>query len=125
MPLMRLMLYSCREVSGLVSLSFDKNLSLFQKMRLSMHLSMCKLCKRHSNQLHFLQNHIKEHKEQLGSLTLPVKTKKKITTITEMNPRSNPPAIKALKAKIAAKTATMRHIVRSLADLLQKDVLLV
>lgn len=78
MPLMRLMLYSCREVSGLVSLSFDKNLSLFQKIRLSMHLSMCKLCKRHSTQLHFLHNHIKEHKEQLASLTLPVETKKKI-----------------------------------------------
>ncbi len=82
MSIMRPLMFSCKDVSGLLSLSFDKELSFGQKMRLKMHLRMCKLCARHKKQLSFihdfLHNGLQDQHEALASKTLPTETKEQI-----------------------------------------------
>ncbi len=79
---MRLVMFSCKDVSDLVSLSFDKKLSISQTMRLKMHLSMCKLCARHEEQLSFLHDFLHNNQEDrhqhLSSKKLSTATKEKI-----------------------------------------------
>jgi predicted anti-sigma-YlaC factor YlaD len=46
---------SCKEVTHLLSESQDRKLTLSEKMRLEMHLAMCKGCKNFKGQMNFLR----------------------------------------------------------------------
>lgn len=45
---------SCKEVTELLSQSIERRLSLRERMRLRMHLFMCKACSRFKRQMEFL-----------------------------------------------------------------------
>jgi hypothetical protein len=47
---------SCKEVSRLVSDSLDRELSIWQRMQVRMHLMMCRFCSRFRRQTLFLRD---------------------------------------------------------------------
>ncbi len=47
---------SCKDVSRLVSESLDHRLPLWQRMRVRMHLAMCRFCSRFRRQTVFLRD---------------------------------------------------------------------
>lgn len=49
------LLPSCKEAARLQSEALDKKLSLLQRIGLRLHLTMCKLCKRYSQQIRYLR----------------------------------------------------------------------
>jgi hypothetical protein len=57
---------SCREASRLQSEALDKKLSLFQRIGLSLHLLICKWCRRYGRQIRFLRCAAHEHPENLS-----------------------------------------------------------
>lgn len=59
-------LFSCKEVSQFVSESLDKkSLSLWTRMRLWMHLGMCRLCYRLRRNLIRIDREVKQFAEQV------------------------------------------------------------
>lgn len=52
---MRHWIFSCKKVSGMISESMDRQLSLSQRMGIRFHLMMCKLCTRYQKQLLFIR----------------------------------------------------------------------
>lgn len=52
---------SCKEVTHLLSESQDRKLTLSEKMRLEMHLAMCKGCTNFKSQLRFLRDACKQY----------------------------------------------------------------
>ena len=52
---MRHWIFSCKQVTGMISESMDSKLSLSQRMGIRFHLMMCKLCTRYQKQLHFIR----------------------------------------------------------------------
>ena len=48
------MIYSCREVSRLVSESLDRKLTLKERIGLRIHLFICEFCRRYEKQIAFL-----------------------------------------------------------------------
>ena len=57
-------MYSCKEVTELISRSHDQNLGLRQKLGLYIHLSMCKLCSQHKKQMAFLKQLLDKNTQQ-------------------------------------------------------------
>jgi len=58
---------SCEEISKLVSESFEQKISLWKRLNLRFHLSMCRLCRRfHKDLVHLNQEskHIAEQFEK-------------------------------------------------------------
>ncbi|HIP38965.1 MAG TPA: zf-HC2 domain-containing protein [Desulfocapsa sulfexigens] len=53
---MRHWLFSCKKITALISLSMDKELSLYQRMGIRFHLMMCVLCRRYRKQLFFIRS---------------------------------------------------------------------
>ena len=58
---------SCKEVSRLLSASMERKLSLWERIGLSFHLSMCKLCKGFSKDLQQLREAARRHAENSES----------------------------------------------------------
>ncbi len=57
-------MYTCKQVTGLISQSLDHKLSFRQKIGMYLHLSMCKLCSRHKKQMAFLKQLLDLNKKQ-------------------------------------------------------------
>ena len=55
---------NCEEVSRLVSQSMEQKLSLWRRVNLWLHLSMCKLCSGFAKELRQLQTAARRHAEQ-------------------------------------------------------------
>ena len=78
MDFLHRIIYSCKEASALFSFSLDNKLSFTQKVRLSMHHSMCKFCNRHQNQLQTLHDLLaKKVKDQEEDLSITLSEEKK------------------------------------------------
>src|SRR4051812_22222080 len=60
------LLPSCRDASGLQSEALDKPLSFSKRFGLSLHLLICKWCRRYGKQIGFLRNAAHEHPEKLS-----------------------------------------------------------
>jgi hypothetical protein len=60
------LLPSCREASRLQSEALDKNLSFSKRFGLSLHLLVCKWCRRYGKQVRFLREAAHEHPEDLA-----------------------------------------------------------
>ncbi len=60
------MLLSCRDASRLQSEALDKELSLSKRLGLSLHLVICKWCRRYGKQIRFLRHAAHEHPENLS-----------------------------------------------------------
>ncbi len=59
---------TCKEVTEMVSNKLDRKLSLIERLKLKLHLMICKHCKSYANQLNFihaLSNRADEHIEAL------------------------------------------------------------
>ena len=52
-------MYTCKEVTQMVSESLDRNLPLRQRMGIRLHLFMCKLCSRFRKQLLMLREAVR------------------------------------------------------------------
>jgi predicted AAA+ superfamily ATPase len=57
---------SCRDASRLQSEALDKKLSLSKRFGLSLHLMICKWCRRYGKQIRFLRDAAHEHPENLS-----------------------------------------------------------
>jgi hypothetical protein len=60
------LLCSCRDASRLQSEALDKELSFFQRLGLSLHLLICKWCRRYGKQIRFLRGVAHDHSENLS-----------------------------------------------------------
>jgi len=60
------LLPSCRDASRLQSEALDKELSLSKRFGLSLHLLVCKWCRRYGKQIQFLRDAAHEHSENLS-----------------------------------------------------------
>ncbi len=47
---------SCKQVSELVSESHDRHLSRGERLRVRLHLMLCKLCRRYQRQIRFIEH---------------------------------------------------------------------
>ena len=56
---------NCKEVSRLLSASMERKLSLWERVGLWFHLSMCKLCKGFSRDLEQLREAARRHAENI------------------------------------------------------------
>ena len=52
---MKYWMFNCNKVSRLLSESFDREMSLFQKAGLRFHFLMCRICSRYADQLKILR----------------------------------------------------------------------
>ena len=57
---------SCRDASRLQSEALDKELSFSKRLGLSLHLLICKWCRRYGKQIRFLRDAAHEHPENLS-----------------------------------------------------------
>ena len=75
---------NCRDVSVLVSESLDRKLTIWQKMNLWMHLSMCKLCSRFRKDIVHLDSEARRlaqesERDQLDQdITLPAEARERL-----------------------------------------------
>lgn len=73
---------SCKEASKLVSESLDLRLPLKTRLRLRLHLSMCRICTAYYRQLHFLRRVIgvlPDHVEAVNPEPLSEEAKQRIS----------------------------------------------
>ena len=59
------MFLSCKEASRLVSESLDRELSLYQRLTLRLHLVLCYLCARYEKHLLLIRNAVSEDSSSL------------------------------------------------------------
>jgi hypothetical protein len=52
---MKYWMFNCKKVTQLLSEALDRNLPLYQRMGMRIHLMMCKFCSRYKEQLLFLR----------------------------------------------------------------------
>lgn len=57
---------TCKEVTRLQSEAMDRRLSLFERLGLRLHLSLCKWCRRYGEQLRFLRSAARDCGEHEG-----------------------------------------------------------
>ena len=75
-------MFNCREVTRLVSESLDRELPLYQRIGLRIHLLMCKFCGRYRKQLLILRETIRSHamydEEADSSVSLTPESRKRM-----------------------------------------------
>jgi hypothetical protein len=85
---------NCRETAELLSQSLEKNLSLWTRIKIRIHLMMCAFCIRFKKQMDFLHRTISDSREELNSLPLasvsdmPEDLKKRIQANLQQHPGS-------------------------------------
>lgn len=57
-------MFNCRDISDLISRSYDEPLPLRVRMGIKIHLMMCRLCTRYKNQLDLIQDALEIIKSQ-------------------------------------------------------------
>lgn len=69
---------NCRDVARIVSDSMDHPLPLTQKLKVRIHLAMCKYCARFAKQMHFLRKICQEQAEPPSDAALPDEARHRI-----------------------------------------------
>lgn len=79
------MMYNCREMVDFVSMELDRKLPLFVRMRMAMHLSMCKNCRNYRDQISHVEKLIETYysEETFEMLTLSDEIKSSIESTIE------------------------------------------
>lgn len=60
-------MFSCRKASYLISESYERELTLYERFSLRFHLCICTWCRRFRRQVSFLQEVFQKHQELLDS----------------------------------------------------------
>ncbi len=81
----------CREISELVSESMERELPFSLRVRVWMHLAMCRMCFRFASQVRFLRRAVHEHPDRLAP------------------PSDSPDAVLPEQARIRIKAALRDH----------------
>jgi len=79
------MKHACKRVSQLTSESFERELSLTEKIQLKLHFAMCGLCRNYHQSLKMMANifkHIREH-DLKQDVQLPAEAKLRIQSVLE------------------------------------------
>ena len=79
---------SCKQASQIISQSLDRPLAMRERFALSLHLFICKYCKRFSQHMQCLRVAIKQMVvsiEDDNTIEMPVEAKKRITNLAEAN----------------------------------------
>lgn len=63
---MRHWVFSCKQTTGKISESMDRQLPLSQRMGIRFHLMMCKLCTRYQKQLLFIRETLRYDADSRG-----------------------------------------------------------
>ena len=58
---------SCRDVTNLISQSFDRDLPFLIRIELRIHLLMCRFCREYFKQLRIIRNIIKNFNDRIES----------------------------------------------------------
>src|SRR5438034_5177946 len=72
---------TCPEVTRILSLGMDKQLSLMMRMKLRIHYLMCSFCERYMKQLNYMREVAREFPEKIGEIsdaTLPAEAKQRL-----------------------------------------------
>ena len=69
---------TCQDITRLVSESMDRTLPLTQRIKIRMHLGMCKYCARFEKQVRFLRRICQEHAELPSETALSAKARDRI-----------------------------------------------
>ena len=62
---------TCQDITRLVSESMDRTLPLTQRLKIRIHLVMCKYCARFEKQMRFLRHVCQAHEELSSEAALP------------------------------------------------------
>jgi hypothetical protein len=65
-------MFNCKKVTQLLSESLDRNLPLYHRMGMRIHLMMCKFCSRYKEQLLFLRKTARLYSESSEDSDLSV-----------------------------------------------------
>jgi hypothetical protein len=60
---------TCPEVSRILSLGMDKQLSLMMQMKLRIHYLMCSFCERYMKQLKYIRQVSREFPDKIGEVS--------------------------------------------------------
>ena len=71
-------MYSCKEVTQMVSESLDHKLPLIQRIGIRVHLLMCKFCSRYRKQLLILREAMRLQEKYIEDTTLPTEARERI-----------------------------------------------
>ncbi|MES2636600.1 MAG: zf-HC2 domain-containing protein [Pseudomonadota bacterium] len=80
------MMLTCKQASQLISKSLDRELNWRERFALHLHVSMCKYCKRFSQQLLAMRIALKRMSKSIENdqnIQLPSETKSRITNSIE------------------------------------------
>jgi len=69
---------TCQDITRFVSESMDHTLPLTQRIKIRMHLGMCKYCARFAKQVRFLRRVCQEHEEFPPETVLSAKARDRI-----------------------------------------------
>ena len=79
---------SCKQASQIISQSLDKPLTMRERFALKLHLTICKYCKRFSQQVQTLRVALKQmisSIENNNTIELPSAAKNRIAALVEAN----------------------------------------
>lgn len=62
---------SCRKTTQLISESFERKLSLLEKLAIRMHLLVCRLCPRFRSQILFIENAMRQIRSSERETEIP------------------------------------------------------
>jgi hypothetical protein len=74
-------MFSCREMSFLISKSMDERIPLRHRLAIRVHVMMCRFCSRYKRQLQMLRTfmqHYATHLQEQSTATLPPEARARI-----------------------------------------------